>query len=431
MVPQPSRWSTSSSSDASRSSPPVSLIKTKRPPASPPAEGTSEGEHRRITQTPSPVNSPTREASTPELDLSLGPFGHKPQRFGSEDHEGDVDSVEGLSSLSAVPRPTPARRSTSSSAASATSPLSRHMVTSRFSQDSTTEDDDSGKPAPRERTNSIISLKSVRNLLRRSGSGPNPINTTVIRHNGLPLMSPGLNGHKTPQTRFNEDVDVPPVPSMGYFQHGSGVMPILSSPSKAPTGEKHHRPDSGLDPFHFDQESRYPVRRNPSPANGYNSDLVPPTASSPVVAAMSPTTPTTPTISVKTKGILKGWASRPKRTDSASNSISSPSTSNSTSSPIESPLVTQGKKRPANTDLSGATHNVSESEFAPAPHTAVPGDRVSLGITEKQGSSTSLLQSPVVSESRESTDTTTRLSDFEIVSPAPPGRPRRGTINRM
>jgi len=228
-------------------------------------------------------------------------------------------------------------------------------------------------------------------------------------------MSPGLNGHTTPQTRFNEEV--PPVPSMGFFQHGPGVMPSLPSSSKGP--EKHHRADSGLDPFHFDQESRYPTRRSPSPANGYLTDLVPP-ASSPMVA---PPTPTTPTSSMKAKGILKGWVSRSKRADSASTSISSP---------IEPPPVIQGKgstgkKRPTDMDLSGAVF-----AFPPSPNTAMPRDPVGLGIAEKQSPPTPpLLQSPVVSEPRESSDTTTRLSDFEIVSPAPPGRPRRGTGNRI
>jgi hypothetical protein len=43
----------------------------------------------------------------------------------------------------------------------------RHKVTSRFSQDSTNEDEpEKSKATPRERANSLISLKSVRNLWR-------------------------------------------------------------------------------------------------------------------------------------------------------------------------------------------------------------------------------------------------------------------------
>jgi hypothetical protein len=311
-IPQPSRWSMSSSSDGkapSQATPPVSPSRNKSLPTSPSAEGTGEAEHQRILQTPPPVNSPTRDVSSPGLDLSPDPFGCKPHRFGSEEPEGDVDSIEALSSPSAVPRAPPARKSTSSSAASVTSPprveALHHKVSSRFSQDSTTEDDsEKSKIAPRERTNSIISLKGVRNLLRRSGGGSNPTSTVLVRQNGLPLMSPGLNGHTTPQTRFNNNEEVPPVPSMGFFQHGSGVMPTLPPSSRVSTGEKHHRPDSGLDPFHFDQDSRYPVRHSSS-ISGYISDLVP-LASSPAVAAFPPLTPTTPTGSMKTKGILKG-----------------------------------------------------------------------------------------------------------------------------
>ena len=383
-----------------------------------------------MTQTPSPTNSPTRGANSPGLGFSPDPFGRKLQ-FGSEDHEDDAESIDAFSSPSAVRGAPPTRRSTASSVASTTSPPRvdgrRHRVTSRFSQDSTTEDDpEKSKSGPRERTNSIISLKGVRNLWRKSGgggggsssSGLNPINTVVIKHNGLPLMSPGLNGHTTPQTRFNEEV--PPVPSMGFLQNGSGVMPPSS---KGP--EKQHRPDSGLDPFHFDQESRYPVHRNPSPANGYLSDLVPP-PSSPAVAVMIPPTPTTLSGNMKTKGILKGWTSRSKRANSTSTSISSP---------IEPSPVTQGtsKKRPGNIDLSGVEHNASPSELAPSPNTGMPRELVGLGlgIPEKPVPPTPLLHSPDVSEPRESTDTTTRISDFEIVSPAPSGRPRRGTNNRI
>ena len=384
-------------------------------------------------QTPPPVDSP-REAGSSELDLSLDSFGSRPHRLGSEGPEGGVDSIEAFSPPSAIPRPPPTRQSTSSSAASITSlphvDAPHHTVTSRFSQDSTTEDDSEKSKPSRERTNSIISLKGVRNLLRRSGGGILPTNTVVVKQNGLPLMSPGLNGHTTPQTRFNEEV--PPVPSMGFFHHGSGMMPTLPpSSSQAPTKEKHRRADSGLDPFHFDQDSRYPVR-----SSGYISGLVP-LASSPAVAFLPPPTPTTPTSSsMKTKGILKAWASRPKRADSAaSHSIGSLFGS----SPIEPSASSQGKdgtskKRPGNLDTSAIVHNPGRTEFTPTPtpHTATPRELVGLGIVaEDQSPPTPLFQSPVFSEPRESMDTTARLSDFEIVSPAPPGRPRRGTENRI
>jgi hypothetical protein len=378
-------------------------------------------------RTPPPIDSPTREAGSrsPGLDLSPDPFGCKPHRFGSEDPEVGVDGIEAFSSPNAVHRATPTRQSTSSSAASVTS-LPRagtphHNVTSRFSQDSTAEDDsEKSKVAPRERTNSIISLKGVRNLLRRSVGGANPTNTVVVGPNGLPLMSPGLSGHTTPQTRFNEEV--PPVPSMGFFQHGSGMTSISQSSSKASTGEKHHRADSGLDPFHFDQESRYPVHRSPPPVDAYISDLVP-FSTSLAVAGLPPPTPATPTASVKTKGILKAWTSRSKRTDSVA--------SHSIAIPIEPSIASQGKdstskKHPGNLDTSGMVHNTNKTEFTSSPHTVV-----SLGVAEKQSSPTTLLQSPANSDERESIETTTRLSDFEIVSPAPPGRPRRGTGNRI
>ena len=387
-------------------------------------------------QTPPPVNSP-REAGPSGLDLSADPFGFRPHRLGSEGPEGGVDSIEAFSSPSAIPRPPPARQSTSSSAASVTSlphvDAPHHTVTSRFSQDSTTEDDsEKSKKTSRERTNSIISLKGVRNLLRRSGGGIIPSNTVVVKQNGLPLMSPGLNGHTTPQTRFNEEV--PPVPSMGFLHRGSGMMATLPSESQAPTREKHRRADSGLDPFHFDQDSRYPVRSSPS-ISGHISDLVP-LASSPAVAFFPPPTPTTPSgSSMKTKGILKAWTSRPKR--ARADSAASHSIGSLFGSPSEPSASSQGKdstskKRPGNLDTSVMVHNPSRTEFTPTPHTATtPRELVGLGIAEKESPPTPLFQSPVFSEPRESMDTMTRLSDFEIVSPAPPGRPRRGTENRI
>lgn len=430
LTSQPSRWSTSSSSDGkapSRVTPPGSPIKNKSLPTSPSAEGASESEHQRITQTPPPVDSPHKAGSS-GLDLPPDPFGCTPHRLGSEC---DVDSTEAFSSPSAIPRPPPARQSTSSSTTSATSPphvdAPYNTMTSRFSQDSTTEDDsEKSKMTSRERTNSIISLKGVRNLLRRSGGGVTPTNPVVVRNSGLPLMSPGLNGPTTPQTRFNEEV--PPVPSMGFFQLGSGMTPTLPTSS-----QKHHRADSGLDPFHFDQESRYPVRNGPS-SSGYISDLVP-LASSPAVAFFPPPTPTTPiSTSMKTKGILKAWTSRTKRADSvASHSIGSPIEPSASRQSQES----TSKKRPGNLDNSVMAHNPGKAESTPAPHTTTitptptPRELVGLGIAEKQSSPTPLLQSPVFSEPRESIDTTTRLSDFEIVSPAPPGRPRRGTDKRI
>jgi hypothetical protein len=83
--------------------------------------------------------------------------------------------------------------------------------------------------------------------------------------------------------------------------NGSFNTSNLSAPGSN-MATPHQRSDSGADPFHFDQESRYPVNKMPSPSQGF-ADTVPPSAppESPITGSAA---------NAQKKGILKGWGSK-------------------------------------------------------------------------------------------------------------------------
>ncbi|KAG9055239.1 hypothetical protein FS842_002769 [Serendipita sp. 407] len=198
--------------------------------------------------------------------------------------------------------------------------------TSRFSADSAASEDGEGKVVRADRAGSVISVKGIRNLWRKSGNSKGGM---------LPPASPGPNsqlGRPSTPTSFIDNFTVPPSPG-GYFSPISTTPPVPRLPpnpsstldARPPSGlSTHRRSDSGLDPFHFDQESRYPVHRQPSPSQAF-TDVVPP----PATPDLSVSTPITPTAAVK-KGILKGWGSKgasSKRTSSELNASRAPPSS--------------------------------------------------------------------------------------------------------
>ncbi|KIM21547.1 hypothetical protein M408DRAFT_333409 [Serendipita vermifera MAFF 305830] len=225
---------------------------------------------------------------TPGFPISPDPFNKRPG-FGiqSEGEKSDLTLVTNVPASGSPVSPPP-------------------RMSSRFSADSATSED--GQPKSRnDRTGSVISVKGIRSLWRKSGNSKN-----------VPLMSPGINGQQiVPPTPppFMEASSVPPLPmsSGGFFSPislGAPPMPKSASPSAdagAPPGTPrtptpsttHRRSESGLDPFHFDQDSRYPVHKMPSPSQAF-PDQFPP--SEPV--ATSPPPPPSK------KGILKGWGSK-------------------------------------------------------------------------------------------------------------------------
>ncbi|KAG8786621.1 hypothetical protein FRC20_004394 [Serendipita sp. 405] len=207
------------------------------------------------------------------------------------------------------------------------SPVSPPLrVSSRFSADSAASEDGEGKVVRADRAGSVISVKGIRNLWRKSGNSKGGM---------LPPASPGPNsqlGRPSTPTSFIDNFTVPPSPG-GYFSPISTTPPVPRLPpnpsstldARPPSGlSTHRRSDSGLDPFHFDQESRYPVHRQPSPSQAF-TDVVPP----PATPDLSVSTPITPTAAVK-KGILKGWGSKgasSKRTSSELNASRAPPSS--------------------------------------------------------------------------------------------------------
>jgi hypothetical protein len=176
-------------------------------------------------------------------------------------------------------------------------------VSSRFSADSI-DSDDGGKSTTRsERSGSIISVKGIRSLWRKSGNSK-----------GQPLMSPGINGQHTIPPTPSPYNDAPPLPISS-----AGFLSVASKPPSSPmqppspnevgtssnTATAHRKSDSGLDPFHFDQESRYPVNKTPSPSQAF-ADTVPP----PAMPGSPTTSPLSSAANAQKKGILKGWSSK-------------------------------------------------------------------------------------------------------------------------
>jgi len=258
-----------------------------------------------------------------------------------------------------------------------TSPVSPPpRMSSRFSADSEYSDDGQPRNDTRaDRAASIISVKGIRSLWRKSS---NP-------KNSVPLMSPGINGQHMvppPPSPFVDGVFVPPLPlsSGGYYSSmttgpppapktaastGSAMTPTTSQASEQPS-TVHGRSDSGLDPFHFDQDSRYPVHKLPSPSQAF-TDTVPPSAPA---ERSNPSPPPAPSGGGK-KGILKGWGSKGSSMKRTSGELvnasrvasSSPQTSNHPPSSFGS--IGHGKKgrRPSLTNmLSNGGHSKQSSK---------------------------------------------------------------------
>jgi hypothetical protein len=255
-----------------------------------------------ITSSPIDLATPV----TPGFPISPDPFNRQPSF-----------AVKVENTKAALKLVTEAETKKSPEIASPVSPPFR--VASRFSADSVDSDDGHLRNATRaDRAGSIISVKGIRSLWRKSGNSKS----------SMPLMSPGINGqHMIPPTPppFMEGAFAPPLPmsSGGYFSpmtmgpppppKATASTPDTTAPASGPglttaprgaPSNVHGRSDSGLDPFHFDQDSRYPVHKQPSPSQAF-ADHVPPAAP---VEQPVPSPPPVP--SGNKKGILKGWGTK-------------------------------------------------------------------------------------------------------------------------
>lgn len=109
---------------------------------------------------------------------------------------------------------------------------------SRFSADSAASDDN-GKAS--------IMSRSIRKLWRKSGAAAQAtVKLNAARQNAGRGASPP-----------------PPLPTTATSSSTS--MSASSAIMSGRSDSRHGRPDSGLDPFYFDQQSRYPTMRAPSP----------------------------------------------------------------------------------------------------------------------------------------------------------------------
>ena len=222
-----------------------------------------------------------RSLESPIIPLSPDPFGRYPSSFFPLE----------------VPPPVPAvpemlNRPTHMAGKSSTSSVilkEEKAPSSRFSFDSTT-DDHSPNPAPgrdsRARSTSIVSVKNIRKLWRKSGP-----------KGSISQPAPG-SGKNSPTPPLHNLV--PPTPSPVPTDTPQSQYPSLP-PSRAPS-----RADSTLDNLRFDQDSKYPIHPSKSPSN-----QLAPVPSTTVEPSPSPTPPPPPenkTGSVR-KSILKSLKS--------------------------------------------------------------------------------------------------------------------------
>ncbi|KZS91643.1 hypothetical protein SISNIDRAFT_487308 [Sistotremastrum niveocremeum HHB9708] len=267
-----------------------------------------------------------KEPSSPGYPISPDPFGRRPS-FLESDPAGPL-----------VPETATTATSTSSGSVgggfwSASSPAKN---SSRFSADSEAEETYAATVAAnRQRSNSIISVKSFRKLWRKS----NPSNNGARNSGGPPLLPPmsvlhanAANGNLPPPPVPKDEhaEPVPPLPtvvSRPPVSKQSSISTTSSSHTRQSQSSKHSRTDSNLDPFHFDQESRYPAKRTTSPVPPHNITSSPSKPQSPPLAPASMPASTSMT-SVSSSGaapakksILKAW----KYPTNGSQSVPSPS----------------------------------------------------------------------------------------------------------
>lgn len=133
---------------------------------------------------------------------------------------------------------------------------------SRFSVDSVKEDQQSSLK-PNNTRSTLVSMKSIRKLWRNKNKSsisggqsmpPSPDPSTMPSR--PPSSATSLQYSEAGMSRT-------PSPSITYTTTlpGAGRAPAGVSQSQ----KANKRPDSGLDPFYFDQDPRYPSQRSPSP----------------------------------------------------------------------------------------------------------------------------------------------------------------------
>lgn len=379
---------------------------------------------------------------SPIIPLSPDPFGRFSSAEVASTPDGSRDSqyyVTDRSSFATYPRPPERTSSLAPHAELEQQDRERERSesqapSSRFSADSETVEEVSMRNTKDRST--LMSVKSIRKLWRKS-------NKTSISL--PPSTSGGKSSPAIPEAEYERSREPSPVPP----------VPPPKSPKtqQAAAGQrtsKHGRSESGLDPFYFDQESRYPVRRSPSPQDVSlpASRSVTPSAASYLASPGLPqgtpaSTPPLPPTNEKNgsvrKSILKSWKSasssnpnpnatngeltparkrRPSVLDVASSIMRGSLTSNDLASPAvpELPVEYRASQRQSRSSTQllnedrqqrrkPAPSSSSDSNSSPPLRTPLTGSTVTLVMTSPRASEDT---------SRPSFDT---VSQFEMVSP--------------
>ncbi|KAF8512148.1 hypothetical protein BU17DRAFT_96532 [Hysterangium stoloniferum] len=160
-----------------------------------------------------------------------------------------------------------------------------NATSSRFSADSEHSLELAAKQR-RARSNSIMSVRNLRNLWRKSNAPGKGNNTPPLPTEVAPPLPAPLPVSARPESQHSR--------TESFASQRSSMRPSMER-TRRPSGSQ-HRPDSGFDPFQFDNANLYKSTSSPNLLNS-NSGSPPPAAN---YAATSGS-------SGQSKGILKGW----------------------------------------------------------------------------------------------------------------------------
>lgn len=309
---------------------------------------------------------------------------------------------------------------------------------SRFSSDSVLED--AKEPPKSEKSKdraTLMSVKSIKKLWRKTNK--TSTNNTAAFVNAaanvaLP-MQPRQSGelHTRPQTPFygprtpsqppqpsRASVSVEPVPHAPAVQpmhrsNGSQSSAALLSQKDVPPQEvKSSQRDSGLDPFYFDQDSKYPVRRSATPTSSQSVGQRSRTPSLSASASLSalppspnpqqqmqpPAQPATPALNppeekkVKTRKSFLRWrsgnGSSTEGKEKDRQSVDSTSTSSSSAHDHMSRQQKRSSRRPSVADLPRFSSTSSAIDIASPSVPQLPAEyrqsvnRASVTWTQRQ-----------------------------------------------
>lgn len=214
------------------------------------------------------------EASdSPVLPLSPDPFGRFPSSV--------TQNTDGTNSSYVPPERTSslAQRGQPDNGDPYERPPSK-TPSSRFSADSVLEEAaaNANLKATSNRS-TLVSMKSIKKLWRKTNKSsistmPSPDPSILLSRppsSAASLHDTEYESSRAPSPSYPFSQAPPPMPSGRTSQASVRSVNLQAAPSQSypARGGKSSRPDSGLDPFYFDQDSKYPVHRAGSPQEQY------------------------------------------------------------------------------------------------------------------------------------------------------------------